>query len=189
MKCLICDSYSLSHICKSCQQTHLQPSLFKNRVGDVEVISFYDYDTIQSLLHTKYEKIGSSILSILVKNSMKPFLKEFSYPHDFKLTPIDDRVNQRDYSHTAVLAKSAKSKQGVLHGALQAQSNYHYATQKLDFKLKHPRGFQYSSNYRGDVILVDDVVTDGVTINEAKRVLSEQGVNVLFALVLSYSKR
>ena len=189
MKCILCDSFSLNIICKECQKKHLAPSIYRDKVGDVEVISFYDFDDIKDFIHSKYEKYGSSILKILAHNSFGVFHREFDYPNSAFLLPIDDNVIN-GYSHTSILAQAFKSRKNiVLNNKLRANNRVKYASNHLDFKINNPRDFSYHGKSGIDVILVDDVVTDGVTINEAKKVLSQHGVNVLFGLVLSYSKR
>lgn len=188
MKCILCDSFSLNIICSSCQTNHLKPKLTRHKVGNIEIFSFFNYDDIKPLLHTKYTQIGSSVFKILAKNSFGEFAKEFGYEYKTYAIGIDDNSSE-GYAHTAILAQSLKSKNiKVLSGKLLAQNSIKYATKNLDFKLSNPRDFNYTGKEGIDVILVDDVVTDGVTMNEAKKVLKNAGVNVLFGIVLSYSK-
>ena len=66
-----------------------------------------------------------------------------------------------------------------------AQNNINYAGKDLQFRLKNPRNFKYSGQKNIDVILVDDIVTTGSTLNEAKQTLQQYGVNVIFSLVLA----
>ena len=188
MKCILCESYSFQIICKSCQTLHLQPKLSKHKIGDIEILSFYHYDDIKDLVHTKYEKIGSLVYEILAANSLKAFSREFEYEYQTYAIGIDDNSTQ-GYAHTAILSKALKSEKiSPIYGKLLAKSNIKYATKNLDFKLSNPRDFEYKGKKDIDVILVDDIVTDGVTMNEAKKVLNKSGVKVLFGLVLSYSK-
>ena len=188
MKCILCESFSPNIICSSCQQNHLQPKLYRDRVGDVEVISFYEYDDIKELLYAKYHQFGSSILKILAKNSLGVAKEEFANLRGSYIIAIDDSVAS-GYSHTSILAHSfASPKLKQLHNVLRATNSVKYAGHNLDYKIANPREFVYNGKSKIDVILVDDVVTDGVTINEAKRVLVQNGVNLLFCLALSYSK-
>ncbi len=55
----------------------------------------------------------------------------------------------------------------------------------LDFRLDNPRGFVYNGLSDIDVILVDDIITTGLTIQEAKEKLEDNGVRVLFAITLA----
>ena len=60
-----------------------------------------------------------------------------------------------------------------------------YAGKSLQFRLDNPRDFDYHGKKDVDVILVDDIITTGITLQEAQKVLTQSGVNVLFALVLA----
>ena len=74
----MCESLSLSHICSTCRDTFLTPSIYKRKIDhDIEVISFYKYSEIKDLLHTKHTDLGYYIYTILAKNSFKKFAKEF----------------------------------------------------------------------------------------------------------------
>jgi competence protein ComFC len=66
-----------------------------------------------------------------------------------------------------------------------AQNRVNYSGKSLQFRLEHPRDFRYSGKTSIDAILVDDIVTTGITLQEAQKVLTSAGVNVLFALVLA----
>ena len=106
----MCESFSLTHICKNCQDTHLQPQIFKRKISSkIEVISFYKYEDIKELLHTKHTDLGYYIYSTLAKNSFKVFAQEFDFSHRVAAIPIDDKI-ESGYSHTAILNKSLNSK-------------------------------------------------------------------------------
>ena len=60
-----------------------------------------------------------------------------------------------------------------------------YSGRSLQFRLEHPRDFVYKGKSNIDVILVDDIITTGITLQEAQKVLMDHGVNVLFALTLA----
>ncbi|MDF1879489.1 ComF family protein, partial [Sulfurimonas sp. SAG-AH-194-C20] len=79
MRCLMCESLSLKHICQNCQVSYLTPSLYKRHLEDgTQVLSFYKYSDIQELLHTKHTDIGFYIYNILAENSLKKFAQHFS---------------------------------------------------------------------------------------------------------------
>ena len=60
----------------------------------------------------------------------------------------------------------------------------HYSGKSLQYRLEHPREFVYTGKSDIDAILVDDIITTGITLQEAQKVLIENGVNVLFDLTL-----
>jgi competence protein ComFC len=190
MKCLVCDRFTLAHICNECQDSYLRPSIYQNKISGLDIVSFYEYDEIKTLLHSKYMTIGSSIYSILAKNAFRPFAKNFQYDNRVFSIAIDDRVEDREFSQTAILNQALDSDSiSPLTSQLHATNNVKYAEKSFDEKVKSPREFIYNGKRGIDVILVDDVATDGLTLLEARDHLKKYDVRVLFGMVLSYSKR
>ena len=72
-----------------------------------------------------------------------------------------------------------------LHASLMAQNRVSYAGKDLQFRLENSRDFIYTGLSDIDVILVDDIITTGITLQEAHKVLVSHRVNVLFALTLA----
>ena len=119
--------------------------------------------------------------------TMKPFIEEFveSDPRDIYIVGIDEYVKS-GYAHVALLSRALKTKSSMpLHSALMAQNRVNYSGKSLQFRLDNPRDFLYSGKSGIDVILVDDIITTGITFQEAQNVLMQHGVNVLFALTLA----
>jgi competence protein ComFC len=119
----------------------------------------------------------------LALNALKPFADEIK--EEFFVIPIDDKIIN-GYSHTAVLADSMKNEYlKPLFGVLHSSNKVHYAGKSLQFRLDNPRNFKYTGKRNIDVILVDDITTTGLTLNEAKECLTKHGVNVALSVVLS----
>ena len=177
--CIICNNVSFEIICKNCQKEFLKPEIkFKDNI-----VSFYEYEEISFLIKYKYEKFGSSIFKILAKNSLKLFVKEFK--EKAFVIPIDDKID-KGFSHTAILIKSMKTKYLTpLFSTLHSTNNFQYAGKNLEERLKNPRNFKYIGPKNIDVILVDDITTTGLTLQEAKEVLQHNKVNVLVSVVLA----
>ena len=132
------------------------------------------------MIKYKYEKFGSFVF----KELSFPFsFFSKNYPHILNIIPIDDKVD-KGYSHTAILA-NAMQKDKKLYSTLHSQTDVKYAGKSLEFRLNNPRNFKYCGPKNIDVVLVDDVVTTGTTLNEAKEVLKKYNINVLFSLVLA----
>lgn len=153
----------------------------------LKVYSFYQYAEIATLLHTKHTYIGAKIFAQLAKNSMLPFLKQFDFPKGAYGVPIDDHV-RHGYAHSALLAHAIKSIVKPLYKSLRARNHQTYSGQKLAFRQSHKRDFIATCKEGMDVILIDDIVTTGTTLQEAEKVLKKVGVNILFALVLADAK-
>ena len=186
MRCLACLNLSWQIICQKCQSELLRPSMRRRRIGAMDVYSFYNYGEIEKLLLSKYSFIGSAVLRILARNSLAYFAKEFK--QKAAVIGIDDRLNSYGYAHTAILAHALKS--SYLHPRffkLLAQNRVRYAGKSLAFRKKNPRNFRYLGSAE-DIIIVDDIVTTGTTLQEAKECCQRAGANVLFALVLADAK-
>lgn len=186
MRCISCSSLSFWLICKECQKRLLAPSLFKRELEDGFVVySFFEYSSITHLLYSKYEPFGSEILKILAKNSFSSFAKEFEFDGVVYAIPLDDNP-RKNYSHTAILAKALKSRHITpIYGMLKAKNRVSYAGKSLQERLQNPREFEYTGKSDLSVILVDDIITTGVTMKEAKSKIQESGCEPLFGLVLS----
>jgi len=95
----------------------------------------------------------------MAKESFKKFADTFSLQKPIYSLGIDDNV-KNGYAHTAILNKALKSE-------------------------ANPRKFQYFFKEEIETILVDDIITTGVTLKEADILLKKHKVNVLFALTLA----
>ena len=190
MRCLSCHKLSWQTFCKLCQDKLLQPSISKRKIGSLEVYSFFKYQNIEDLLLTKHTPQGYIVYKALAKQTFRPFIKKFIQEdnRDIYIVGIDETVKS-GYSHVALLThqldyKNAKS----LYGKLIATNEVNYAGKGLQFRLENPRDFRYTGLQDIEVILVDDIITTGTTLQEASRVLQQNRVKVLFALTLADAK-
>ncbi len=187
MRCFSCSKLSLKIICKICEEQLFVPTVSTRTVGTLDVISFFKYSTLESLLLTKHKPEGYRIYKALAKMTMKPFIEEFveSDDRDVYIVGIDEHVKS-GYAHVALLTRAMKAKHSIpQHSALMAKNRVNYSGKSLQYRLEHPRGFTYTGKSDIDVILVDDIITTGITLQEAQKLLMENGVNVLFALTLA----
>lgn len=189
MRCFTCQSLSFQAICKDCQESFLVSTFHKRELqSDFFVYSFYKFDEVKELLNTKYQFYGDRVFKILTKNCMKKFALNFFFTNKVFAIPIDDHTFHQ-FSQTAILAKSLKSQYiKPIFNTLKATKRVKYAGKNLEFRRKNKREFVYKGESNIQVILVDDVVTTGLTILEAKECLEQNGCEVLFALTLSDAK-
>lgn len=185
MKCMMCESLSLKHICPKCQTNFLTPSLYKRKLSNgIEVLSFYKYKEIQELLFTKHTDLGFYIYSLLAELSFKKFADNFVFNEDIVSIAIDDNV-KNGYSHTALLNKQLLSKSiKPLYNRLRAGNSVTYSGKSREFRLLHSREFKLKNFKEKNVILVDDIVTTGTTLTQAIELLKRADKEVLFCLTL-----
>ena len=187
MRCYSCSKISFSIVCKKCKEQLFGTTIGTRTIGTLDVISFYKYSALESLLLTKHKPEGYRIYKALAKMTMKPFIKEFIEADDrvVYIVGVDEYVKS-GYAHVALLTRSMKTKHSIpLHSALMARNRVNYSGKDLQFRLANPRDFVYTGKPNIDVILVDDIITTGITLQEAQKVLIQSGVNVLFALTLA----
>ncbi|QOP46171.1 ComF family protein [Sulfurimonas paralvinellae] len=186
MKCMLCENYSLTqHICNSCQENFLQPSLYKRILENgIEVISFYKYADIKELLFTKHTNLGFHIYKLLASLSFQKFAQEFLFHEKVVSLSIDDTVKS-GYSHTALLNKALKSYTiKPLYTKMRASSILSYSGKSKAFRIANPRNFKFKHFKEKSVILVDDIITTGTTLREASELLTREGKEILFCLTL-----
>ncbi|MDA3945682.1 MAG: phosphoribosyltransferase family protein [Helicobacteraceae bacterium] len=190
MKCLLCASWSLTHICKACQNENLEPSFYKRKIrGNIDVYSFYKYKEIEKLLHTKHTDLGFYIYSLLGKIAFSRFAENFSLEEEVVSLGVDEHV-KHGYSHTAILNRALRSEQ--IHprfNKISAGSSDTYSGKNFQYRLLHPRKFQVRSFREHYVILVDDIITTGMTLTQAVEALEREGKEVLFCLTLADAQK
>lgn len=186
MRCITCQSISFKIICKDCQEKLLAPSFYKRELSkDFFVYSFYKFNEVQDFLNTKYEFYGDRVYNLLASLSFEIFAKNFTYENEVIAIAIDDHT-RHEFSHTAILTKHLKSKYILpKFDYLKAQNKVKYAGKDLDFRKKNKRDFLYKGKSNIQVILVDDLITTGSTILEAKEILEKNNCEVLFAISIS----
>jgi len=187
MRCYSCHRLSLKPLCSDCRKRLFVPTIRKRRAGSLEVISFYRYSLLESLLLHKHKPEGYRIFKDLARMTLKPFVENFlrEDPRPVAIIGIDEKV-KGGYAHVAVMTREMRSALSTpLHASLLSRNSVNYAGKTLQYRLDHPREFLYRGPEGIDAILVDDIITTGITLQEAQGILAEHHVNVLFALTLA----
>ncbi|WP_104722386.1 phosphoribosyltransferase family protein [Helicobacter mesocricetorum] len=187
MRCLLCGKWCFGVFCSlCCDGINISPKL-RQLPSDFRVYSFYEYSHIQYLLQAKYHLIGHRIYEILCYKAIVYLQDSLKIPLNAYGIGIDDKVGFRGYAHNAIFLKHLK-KLGIkpLFHTLLARNNVSYAGKDLKFRQNNPRNFILQRNVEGkEIILIDDIITTGLTLQEAKRSIEYAGGKVLMALVLS----
>lgn len=186
MRCMVCENFSLTHICSTCKQNFLTPSIYKRTIlNNIQVISFYKYEDIKELLHTKHTDLGYYIYTALAELAFKKFSQEFSFNEKIASIGVDDRV-KGGYAHTAILNKALKNKIiSPKYAKLHANNDITYSGKSRKYRLNNPREFRCKDFKETNVILVDDIITTGSTLTQACNTLTCKGKEVLFCLTLA----
>jgi len=192
MRCLSCFNLSLSAVCNECHNNLFKPTVSKRVFNSLEVVSLFKYQNISQFLLTKHTPIGYRLYKYFAKRQIAPFLREFAKGIEGKIYLIGiDETPKDGYSHTAILAHYSRGK-NLIHkpATLIAKNRVSYSGKSLEFRVNNPRDFIYKGKSNIEAILIDDIVTTGSTLKEAKEVLDSFGVEVLFAITLAdaYSK-
>lgn len=190
MRCLLCESWSLTHVCRRCRREHLSPSLYTRKIaGKLPVHSFYTYDEIEPLLLTKHTDLGYYIYKILGDVALRPYAKTLTCESPVAVLGIDDHV-RHGYSHTALLARAMKTPNlKPRYGILRDRSGHRYSGKDFQFRMTHPRQFDPKTFPEKKVILVDDILTTGLTLTQAAEALEMAGKEVLFCLTLADAQK
>ena len=195
MRCFSCYNLSIDPICKECRQDTLTVEMNKEKIGNLEVVSFFDYYLAVEFIKSKYANSGYRIYKFFAKKYFNPFLKEYienleEREDKIYLIGIDENI-KRGFSIVSILMHYGAGKiEGLkpIYNVLRAKNRVQYAGKSLEYRLKNPRKFIYKGPKNIDAILIDDTITTGTTLEEAYRVLKDNNVNVHFALTVAVVK-
>lgn len=190
MRCVNCGAFALLCFCDLCELELSEFSLSIRKLdNDFKVYSFYKYREIQHLLHSKHHFYGYFVYKMLAKLSFAKFKDFFNPEIKINAIALDDKVEDMLYSHCAILARHLKTRfVKPVFNALKAQNHVKYSGKSLEFRRKNKRNYKLLKAIHHPVILVDDIVTTGSSLLEAKKVLEKNKISVLFALVLADAK-
>lgn len=186
MRCLLCGVWTFSTFCNACfNAIKITPKC--REIGDFKIYSFFAFSEIEYLLHSKYQKIGSRIYGILARKASQYLKSILDSPLQVYGVGIDDKVGAQGYAHNAILLHSLKCV-GIkpLYSTLYARNRVSYAGKSLEFRQANPRNFYLKRKVKDkEIVLVDDIITTGLTLTEAKEFLESKGAKVLNALVFA----
>ncbi|MBX1798752.1 ComF family protein [Campylobacter jejuni] len=190
MRCINCGAFALLCFCDLCELDLSEFSLNVRKFdNNFKVYSFYKYHEIQHLLHSKHYFYGYFVYKMLAKLSFAKFKDFFNPSIEINVIALDDKVENMLYSHSAILAKHLKTRfLKPVFNVLKAQNCIKYSGKSLEFRQKNKRNYKLLKTVDYPVILVDDIVTTGSSLLEAKKVLEKNKISVLFALVLADAK-
>lgn len=189
MRCFFCDEFCLLDFCDFCYEQLKDLELGCRNYNGFRVYSFYKFNSIKHILHKKHNFAGYFVYKFLANLSFKRFEDFFKLDFITNAIPLDDKVERLLYSHSAILARALKSNYiKPIYNAIKAQNNVKYQGQNLEFRQKNKRKYKLLKPIKHPVILVDDIITTGSSILEAKELLNKNHIETIFALVLADAK-
>lgn len=195
-KCIVCDSIlsnDRSSICSACNSAinWLTSDFFNSvllRPHFDRGISLAAYDGAwANVIHgLKYNRRTD-----LAKPLAKMMAEKISYQYDMiTFVPLHKkRLIKRGYNQSALLAKHVAKLSGI-ECAFEILKRVKEIQPQVGLeqkaRLENVKGaFAYSDNVEGDILLIDDVMTTGATMNECAKVLKIAGAKRIDVLTLA----
>jgi len=187
-RCFGCRELDYS-ICSKCRKLW-NPHLYQSRVFDLSVYSAIAYSPVAKniLLAAKEQSIKSA--DQLVRNAMKTAIHEVfkKYP-SCALVPIPsgrsaNRRRGRDFINEMAISVARDFGVAVLpllehQRVIRDQSKLNISSRRENLAMALSIKAEFHGNYLGEkVVILDDLVTTGATINEANRALTKAGFAV-----------
>jgi len=149
------------------------------------VYSFYPYNEIEQLLVTKHTDIGHKIYKSLAK-AVAPLISKLITQDTTLLALEGEKISP--YSHMALIQRELrKLKMNAPEGAMIDISGAKYSGKPLSYRITNPRNFVISKHHKINkkVALFDDIITTGITFENALQKLKYEGFSPLFCIALS----
>ena len=182
-RCYKCKSVSRG--AKTCEKCRSGSAL-----DYVYVTAYYDDEPVRKLLHaTKYERARAGVRSMA--DCIMPIIRDI--PDGAVLTAVptaSSRVRQRGYDQAVLLARELGKRTGKPFVRFLARiGQAHQVGAGRAERIKHLDGAFRSVHARdisgAHVVLVDDVLTTGATLETAARVLKRAGATQVDAVVFA----
>lgn len=185
-RCFLCHSITENHkVCVKCR---------KNTKLNIAYV-YGEYKDINQQLIRAFKFDCKRHVGLRIARSMASILPYYPPSEEVYFVPvptIPSHIRQRGFDQTVILAKELSKQTGLkTKDILRRSSNIHQVGSNSSLRKQQIKGaFKYKS-VRGDipnhVILVDDVVTTGATLSEATKVLKQNGVKKVDAIVFCYT--
>lgn len=172
MKCLFCDKeikeYSLYNllfeedkICLDCRN-NMKYHHQKFKLDDLEVESFYEYDSLFKDLLLQYKECYDEALSEIFLYKIFDYLKIKYFDYEILYVPSSkSKLETRGFDHLREIYKilNFKEVQGLKMKEEISQAGKNYEQRKA-----MATNYQYEGNRLNKVLIVDDVCTSGSSL-------------------------
>lgn len=185
-RCFGCSAIGLS-ICSTCR-SEWHPHYYSTHVSQMRVHSAVIYSPTASKILLAAKENGLKGADTLITDSIVHVLERATFDqHNIRLVPIPSSASARRRRGRSFIVDIAmrvgqETSLGVsdaleLTRKVRDQSGLHAKARSVN--MEGAFGLKRGAFPRGDLILIDDVVTTGATLREAARALSCQGFHVL----------
>ena len=195
---MVCD-YCWDSIPKVKNTTMASLWLVREKKGDIYFDDFYSCfhfdETFQQIIHAfKYEKMTKLAEEIITKTMPEILENEMITSCDL-IIPVPlhkKRFKIRGYNQSTLLAKKLSNhlKIPVVENALLRIKNTKSQT-KLDAEerqqnIKHAFEVEKKCNFKNTrILLLDDLITTGVTASECAKILKKEGAKEIFVFTIA----
>jgi predicted amidophosphoribosyltransferase len=187
-RCFGCRELGYS-ICSKCRKLW-NPHIYQSRIANLAVYSAVPYSPVAKniLLAAKEQSVKSA--DQLIQSALKASLNElFDKYSSCALVPIpsrpaSNRRRGRDFIYEMALSVAKDIGVGVLpllehQRAIRDQSKLSVSSRRENLAMALSIKPQFRGNYPSEnLVILDDLVTTGATINEANRALTKAGFKV-----------
>lgn len=210
VKCMVCDTIliedALLYLCELCKKNLPRYSRgFKKSIRmpyvDGTFAAFYYKNGVETAIHNmKFKnlpKLAQTMGSLLYEELKQEVLPDFDYIIPIPMHPKKKR--QRGYNQSELVAKEVSrllKKEVRTDILLKTKNTRPQIMLKRENRLRNlESAFMVNNNTVIDsiqnkhVLLVDDVLTTGTTINTCAKILKENGFAFVYALVIAIAEK
>ena len=182
-RCIGCRALGLS-LCSRCRR-YWNPHIYRRTISGLTIYSAIEYSPIAQKVVLGAKESGYRICDDLIVEALKHSLKYFSREiGNATLVPIPSKQSAQRKRGRDFIAAMTSRVETANQSALRVSKRVRDQSQlSVDQRARNVQGaFEVISVPIGDVILIDDIVTSGATLLEARRAFARRGVRVKGAI-------
>lgn len=210
-KCMVCDMIlnedTSMYLCEPCKKNlPLYLRGFKKSIQlpyvDGTFAAFYYKNGVETAIHNMKFKNHPKLAQTMGRLLCEELLKQESLPHFDCIIPVPmhhKKKRQRGYNQAELVAKEAArllEKEIRTDILMKTQNTKPQILLKREERLSNlESAFAVNDNtitnsiQKKHVLLIDDVLTTGTTINTCARILKESGFPFVYALVIAIAEK